>query len=145
MQQLDKQQQDEQQQAADSSSSAADAATLIQPAAAAESPAAIDISSSSSSYPATVTGNPDIDVSGAVEAARAMARAGAQIIDVGGQSTRPGSQRLSAEHELARVLPVIGWAGWVLWAMQQLRQCAASVLTAGHAGLNFTCCLRAIC
>jgi dihydropteroate synthase len=44
-----------------------------------------------------------------VEAARAMARAGAQIIDVGGQSTRPGSQRLSAEHELARVLPVIRW------------------------------------
>ncbi|KAF6254682.1 Dihydropteroate synthase-like protein [Scenedesmus sp. NREL 46B-D3] len=40
-------------------------------------------------------------------AARAMARAGAQVIDVGGQSTRPGSQRLSAEQELARVLPVI--------------------------------------
>jgi dihydropteroate synthase len=82
----------------DSSSSIADSAAAA---------AGSNGSSSSSSYPAIVTGNPDVDVAGAVEAARAMARAGAQIIDVGGQSTRPGSQRLSAEHELARVLPVI--------------------------------------
>ncbi|MBK8711982.1 MAG: dihydropteroate synthase [Niastella sp.] len=32
---------------------------------------------------------------------------GAAIIDVGGQSTRPGSDRLSAEEELARVIPYI--------------------------------------
>lgn len=43
----------------------------------------------------------------AVAAARAMVRAGAGIIDVGGQSTRPGSARLTAREELARVLPVI--------------------------------------
>ncbi len=37
----------------------------------------------------------------------AMARDGAAIIDVGGESTRPGSDRVSLDDELARVLPVI--------------------------------------
>jgi dihydropteroate synthase len=37
----------------------------------------------------------------------ALAQAGAEIIDIGGESTRPGSQPVSAEEELERVLPVI--------------------------------------
>lgn len=36
----------------------------------------------------------------------AMARAGADIIDIGGESTRPGAQRISASEELRRVIPV---------------------------------------
>jgi dihydropteroate synthase len=36
-----------------------------------------------------------------------MAGEGAQIIDVGGESSRPGAAAISAEEELARVLPVI--------------------------------------
>jgi dihydropteroate synthase len=36
-----------------------------------------------------------------------MAAEGAAIIDVGGESTRPGALAVSAEEELARVLPVI--------------------------------------
>jgi dihydropteroate synthase len=36
-----------------------------------------------------------------------LAEAGADVLDVGGESTRPGSQPVSAEQELARVLPVI--------------------------------------
>jgi dihydropteroate synthase len=36
-----------------------------------------------------------------------MAAEGAQIIDVGGESARPGAEPVSAEEELARVLPVI--------------------------------------
>jgi len=36
-----------------------------------------------------------------------MAKEGAQIIDVGGESTRPGAEPVSAEEELARVRPVI--------------------------------------
>ena len=36
-----------------------------------------------------------------------LARQGADWIDVGGESTRPGSQPVSAEEELRRVLPVI--------------------------------------
>jgi dihydropteroate synthase len=37
----------------------------------------------------------------------ALAEAGAEIIDVGGESTRPGARPVSAEEELERVLPVI--------------------------------------
>ena len=37
----------------------------------------------------------------------AMAKEGADIIDVGGESTRPGADRVSAEEEQARVIPVI--------------------------------------
>lgn len=37
----------------------------------------------------------------------AMAKEGADIIDVGGESTRPGADRVSAEREQARVIPVI--------------------------------------
>jgi dihydropteroate synthase len=47
------------------------------------------------------------DLDGAVEHAAAMAAAGADIIDVGGESTRPGAQRVAAEEEARRVLPVI--------------------------------------
>ena len=32
---------------------------------------------------------------------------GADIVDVGGESTRPGAQRITAEEELRRVRPVI--------------------------------------
>ncbi len=48
-----------------------------------------------------------VDVGRAVAHACEMAAAGADIIDVGGESTRPGSVPISAEEELRRVLPVI--------------------------------------
>jgi dihydropteroate synthase len=38
----------------------------------------------------------------------AMQRAGAKIIDVGGESTRPGAEAVPLQEELDRVLPVIG-------------------------------------
>ena len=43
----------------------------------------------------------------AVEHARRMVADGADIIDVGGESTRPGSEPVPAEEEKRRVLPVI--------------------------------------
>jgi len=43
----------------------------------------------------------------AIRHALAMERAGADLIDVGGESTRPGSFGISAEEELRRVLPVL--------------------------------------
>jgi dihydropteroate synthase len=43
----------------------------------------------------------------AVALARAMATAGADIIDIGGESTRPGHEPVSTEEEMRRVLPVI--------------------------------------
>src|SRR5689334_15212677 len=39
--------------------------------------------------------------------ARAIAAEGADFLDIGGESTRPGSTPVSAEDELARVLPVV--------------------------------------
>ena len=43
----------------------------------------------------------------AVEQARQFLTDGADILDIGGESTRPGSQPVSAEDELERVVPVI--------------------------------------
>ncbi|MFL6500413.1 MAG: dihydropteroate synthase [Candidatus Udaeobacter sp.] len=43
----------------------------------------------------------------ATERGLQMAAEGAHIIDVGGESTRPGSQPITADEELRRVLPVI--------------------------------------
>ena len=39
--------------------------------------------------------------------AKKMIADGATILDIGGQSTRPGSKRIAADEELARVIPVI--------------------------------------
>jgi dihydropteroate synthase len=46
----------------------------------------------------------------AIERARAMAGEGADILDIGGESTRPGATPIAAEEELARVLPVVSRA-----------------------------------
>ncbi|MHB8628905.1 MAG: dihydropteroate synthase [Aggregatilineales bacterium] len=46
-------------------------------------------------------------VAAAVDQARKQVIAGADIIDVGGESTRPGSQTVSVAEELDRVIPVI--------------------------------------
>src|ERR1044071_3648665 len=43
----------------------------------------------------------------AIAQAEQMIEAGADIIDVGGESTRPGSEFVSEQEELSRVLPVI--------------------------------------
>jgi dihydropteroate synthase len=43
----------------------------------------------------------------AIERALAMERAGADLLDVGGESTRPGSEDTSASEELDRILPVL--------------------------------------
>ncbi len=47
------------------------------------------------------------DVDAAIEQARRMRMEGADILDVGGQSTRPGSDPVPEEEELHRVLPVV--------------------------------------
>ncbi len=43
----------------------------------------------------------------ALEQAQRFVEAGADMLDVGGESTRPGSQPISLEQELERVLPVV--------------------------------------
>ena len=52
------------------------------------------------------------DIGRAIEAALRMEAEGADLIDVGGESTRPGADPVSAADEMARVLPVLrGLAG----------------------------------
>lgn len=48
-----------------------------------------------------------MDVNAALEQARKMVRDGAAIIDVGGESTRPGAESVKVDDELRRVIPVI--------------------------------------
>ena len=45
--------------------------------------------------------------SSAIEHGIAMAESGADIVDIGGESTRPGAARISTQEELDRVIPVI--------------------------------------
>lgn len=47
------------------------------------------------------------DIEAAVAQAKRLVDDGADIIDIGGESTRPGSQPVSADDELRRVMPVI--------------------------------------
>ena len=48
-----------------------------------------------------------LDSQSAIARAFELERAGADILDLGGESTRPGSEPVSAEEELDRVLPVL--------------------------------------
>jgi dihydropteroate synthase len=47
------------------------------------------------------------DVQAAVERGREMADQGAAMIDIGGESTRPGAGRIAAEEQVRRIVPVI--------------------------------------
>jgi len=48
-----------------------------------------------------------LDAAAAIRRGRRLVAAGADIVDVGGESTRPGAHRVPAEVEAARVVPVI--------------------------------------
>lgn len=52
-------------------------------------------------------GGEHLDADAAVARAVAMVGEGADIVDVGGESTRPGAQPVGIDTELARVIPVI--------------------------------------
>jgi dihydropteroate synthase len=57
-------------------------------------------------------GGRNFDPATAVERALQLEREGAGIVEVGGESTRPGSERVSAKEELKRIVPVLeGLAG----------------------------------
>src|SRR4051812_31867648 len=52
-------------------------------------------------------GGQHLSIEAALDRAQEMIGEGADIIDIGGESTRPGSSRIPAEQEIARVVPVI--------------------------------------
>ncbi|MDS0293358.1 dihydropteroate synthase [Halogeometricum luteum] len=47
------------------------------------------------------------DTTAALERAEAMVEAGADIIDIGGESTRPGAEEVPVDEEIRRIVPVI--------------------------------------
>lgn len=56
--------------------------------------------------------SPTVDPAAAIDAALRMQDEGADLIDVGGESTRPGAEPVDVGEELARILPVLrGLAG----------------------------------
>jgi dihydropteroate synthase len=57
--------------------------------------------------PDSFSGDGVLDVSEAVDRARQMLAEGADVIDVGGESTRPGADPVAVEEELRRVVPVV--------------------------------------
>jgi len=48
-----------------------------------------------------------LDASSAIDQATTMVDEGAGIVDIGGESTRPGAKAVSVQDELNRVIPVI--------------------------------------
>ncbi len=52
-------------------------------------------------------GGKNFSVKDAVKNAEKMIEEGAAILDIGGESTRPGAKRVSSEEEIERVLPVL--------------------------------------
>jgi dihydropteroate synthase len=75
----------------------------------------------------------------AVAHAVALMADGAHLIDIGGESTRPGAQRVAADIEAARVLPVIrelASAGVPMSIDTTRAEVAAQALTAGATVVN---------
>ena len=64
-------------------------------------------------------GGVHLDPEVAAAAARRMVADGAAIVDVGGESTRPGSDGVSVEEELARVVPVLERLGGEIPALDR--------------------------
>jgi dihydropteroate synthase len=54
-----------------------------------------------------VTGEARVDLAGAIEAAALLIAEGAHVLDVGGESTRPGAREVPVAAEIARTAPVI--------------------------------------
>ena len=82
----------------------------------------------------------------ALEQALAMVREGAAIVDIGGESTRPGSEPVPAGEELRRVLPVVaalaGSVGVPISVDTMKAEVARQALAAGAAIINDVSALR---
>jgi dihydropteroate synthase len=80
-----------------------------------------------------------LDVDAAVERAIHQVALGADLVDVGGESTRPGAERVAVETELDRVLPVVSSlseAGIVVSIDTMRAQVAKEAVAAGATIVN---------
>jgi dihydropteroate synthase len=72
----------------------------------------------------------------AIERGFAMVQDGAHILDIGGESTRPGAEAVDADEEIRRIVPVIeGLRGKVEWISVDTRH-AKTMEAALKAGAN---------
>jgi dihydropteroate synthase len=86
-----------------------------------------------------------LDPEAAVAHGRELAEAGAEILDVGGESTRPGAEPVGEEEELRRVVPVIrglAGSGCRLSVDTSKAPVAAAALDAGAEIVNDVTALR---
>jgi dihydropteroate synthase len=78
--------------------------------------------------------------------AEAMVREGAALVDIGGESTRPGSDPVALEEELDRVIPVVEALAAGVGAVLSIDTCKAAVarraLAGGAAMVNDVSALR---
>jgi dihydropteroate synthase len=84
-------------------------------------------------------GGEALDAGRALARGRTLADAGADILDVGGESTRPGAEPVSVDDELARVLPVVrglSEAGFVVSVDTRRARVMEAALDAGAAIIN---------
>lgn len=75
----------------------------------------------------------------AIERGHALVAEGADLLDIGGESTRPGSHRVSADEELRRVIDVIAelaGAGLICSVDTTRASVAAAAIEAGAAVIN---------
>jgi dihydropteroate synthase len=87
-----------------------------------------------------------LDAERAIAHGRELAAEGADVLDVGGESTRPGAQAVTAEKELARVGPVVdalSSAGFPVSIDTSKAAVAQVALDAGAAMVNDVTALRA--
>ncbi len=79
-----------------------------------------------------------LDPGRAIEHGRQLAAAGADVLDIGGESTRPGADPVGATEEMARVIPVIeGLAGVAPVSVDTGKaEVAAAAIDAGASTVN---------
>lgn len=84
-----------------------------------------------------------LDPGAAIAHGEELVRDGAEILDVGGESTRPGAEEVSAEEELRRVEPVVeGLAGATVSIDTSKLAVAEAALDAGAEIVNDVTALR---
>ncbi|HET9196952.1 MAG TPA: dihydropteroate synthase [Solirubrobacterales bacterium] len=86
-----------------------------------------------------------LDPAAAIAHGRELVAAGAEILDVGGESTRPGADPVDAEEELRRVVPVVqglGETGCEISVDTSKAPVAAAALDAGATIVNDVTALR---
>jgi dihydropteroate synthase len=85
-----------------------------------------------------------LDAEAAIVHGEELARNGAEVLDVGGESTRPGAEEVGAEEELARVEPVVaGLSGTATVSIDTSKAAVArAALDAGASIVNDVTALR---